>query len=388
MDQIFCLRILIEKCLEYQIPAVATFVDFKAAFDSVHRPSLWRIMREYGIPEKVVTIIRKTYSGSKARVKVGNNTTDWFEVETGVRQGCVWSPLLFGVLIDWVLKKACEGRGLQLKRRTRTLLGVEEAWKLGDLDFADDVTLLESDEKESTIALSRLKRAGEEVGLVVSAEKTKSMPIGDVPATVKDGGNQLEQVPSFCYLGSVVTPRNSLEQEINTRIGKAAGAFRLLRSIWKAKICIQTKLKIYNSVVISTLLYGCETWATTGKHEQRLDAFDSRCLRIILGIRWWHRVRNSDIRERTKQPYTSTIIKRHRLRWYGHMQRMAKNRLPWRLYHWDPTTIGGKRRQGRQRHRWRDTCAQDLASIGLTLEETEASVKKREEWRATIAALM
>jgi len=388
IDQIFTLRLLIEKCLEFQIPAVSTFVDFKAAFDSVHRPSLWRILQEYGIPEKVINIIKSMYEGCMARVKVGEEPTDWFQVETGVRQGCVWSPLLFGVLIDWVLRKACDGHGLVLKRRVRTLRGVEEGYRLPDLDFADDVTLVERGERESSAALRRLRRAGEEVGLVVSWEKTKVMPIGETPASVADDGHSIEVVSRFCYLGSNITPSNSLDQEISIRIGKAASAFRQLNNIWKSKIKLQTKLKIYSAVVISTLVYGAETWATTKSQEQRLDAFDTRCLRIILRVRWWHRERNSNIREITRQPYVSTTIKRNRLRWYGHVLRMDRHRPPNQLYHWDPSEVGGKRRPGRQRQRWRDTCSRDLASIGLTLEETETSVANREEWRATVAALM
>ena len=162
----------------------------------------------------------------------------------------------------------------------------------------------------------------------------------------------------------------------------------MLTSIWKSKISLQTKMKIYNAVVISTLMYGAETWATTRKQEQRLDGFDSRCLRIILKVRWWHRKRNSDIRELTKQPYVSTTLKRNRLRWYRHMLQMDKTRLPNRLYHWNPADVGGRRRQGGQRQRWRDTCSRDLASIGLTLRETETTVANRGEWRTTIAALI
>lgn len=60
IDQIFCLRILLEKCLEFQIQAVTTFVDFKTALNSEH---LMKIMKEYGIPGKIRSIIRNTYSG-------------------------------------------------------------------------------------------------------------------------------------------------------------------------------------------------------------------------------------------------------------------------------------------------------------------------------------
>lgn len=386
-DQIFSLKLLMEKCLEFQVPAVATFVDFKAAFDSVHRPSLWRIMKEYGIPDKLVNIIRNTYRGCQARVRVGADATDWFCIETGVRQGCVWSPLLFGLLIDWVLHKACDGYGLMMKKRVRTLLGISEGWQLSDLAFADDVTLLTDNDRKASEALVRLKRAGEEVGLVISTEKTKVMSFGDTPANVSDGEHSIEQVQRFCFLGSNVTPTNSVEHEISTRIGKASSAFRQLLTTWKAKISLTTKIKIYNAVVIPTLLYGAETWSSTRKQEERLDAFDSRCLRIILKIKWWHHTRNSDVRERTQQPYASTLLRRRRLRWFGHVQRMGPQRIPLKLYHWDPTSIGGRRRQGRQKQRWKDTCSRDLALCGLTLQEAENIAKEREGWKLTLAAL-
>ena len=60
------------------------------------------IMNEYGIPDKITYMVRNTYSRSKASVRVGAEVTDWFAVEMGVRQGWVWSSLLFGLLIDWV----------------------------------------------------------------------------------------------------------------------------------------------------------------------------------------------------------------------------------------------------------------------------------------------
>lgn len=388
IDHIFTLRILIEKCLEFKIPAIITFVDFKAAFDSVHRPSLWRILREYGVPEKIVNIIRSMYEGCQARVKVGGEVTDWFCVETGVRQGCVWSPLLFGLLIDWVLHKACDGYGMQLEKKVRTLKGTTEGWKLPDLDFADDVTQLNPDDKRASEALARLKRAGEEVGLVVSAEKTKVMAVGEEEVRVEDDGNIIEQVPVFSYLGSGVTSNNSVDREVDIRIGRAASAFRMLRNTWRAKISIHTKMKIYNAVIITSLLYGAETWATTKRHEQRLDGFDTRCLRSILKIRWWHHTRNSTVRELTQQPYASTILKRNRMRWYGHVERMGTERLPRKMLHWDPTSIGGKRRAGRQKQRWIDSCARDFGQVGLTQKEAETIAKDRGEWRLTLAALL
>ena len=116
----------------------------------MHRPGLWRILEEYGIPAKVINIIQETYKGSKGRVRVGTDTTDLFIMETGVWQGCVWSPLLLGVLIDWVLRKACDGHGVVMKKLVRTLKGVEEGWRIADFDFADDMTLIDKTGREAS----------------------------------------------------------------------------------------------------------------------------------------------------------------------------------------------------------------------------------------------
>jgi hypothetical protein len=81
-----------EKAIEFHLPTLAIFVDIKAAFDSVHRPSMWHILSDYGIPAKYVRLIQCIYKNSEATVLVDGEKTDWFKVETGVRQGCIWSP--------------------------------------------------------------------------------------------------------------------------------------------------------------------------------------------------------------------------------------------------------------------------------------------------------
>ena len=67
-------------------------IDFKNAFDSVHRPSLWWILGKYGIPEDIITIIQNLYESRQSSVKWMGLVGDWFTVMTGVRQGCILSP--------------------------------------------------------------------------------------------------------------------------------------------------------------------------------------------------------------------------------------------------------------------------------------------------------
>ena len=82
------------------------FIDIRKAFDCLHRPSMWSILRQYGIPDTIVTIIQNLYKGSRSCVKLNGVCGDWFEVVTGVRQGCILSPLLFAIVIDWVIQKS------------------------------------------------------------------------------------------------------------------------------------------------------------------------------------------------------------------------------------------------------------------------------------------
>jgi len=104
-DQILTLRQIIVKVTEGRRPVIVNFIDLRKAFDSVHQPALWKILQHYGLPTKTVTIIQKLYEESSSAVRVNGDTSSWFQVETGVRQGCILLPLLFAIAIDWVLRR-------------------------------------------------------------------------------------------------------------------------------------------------------------------------------------------------------------------------------------------------------------------------------------------
>jgi len=112
IDQIFTLRNIIEQCTEWQRQLYINFVDFEKAFDSIHRESVWRILRAYGIPQEIIQVIKSFYNNFTCRV--GNSKTS-FSVQTGVRQGCPMSALLFNLTIDWVMRQttADQSRGIR-----------------------------------------------------------------------------------------------------------------------------------------------------------------------------------------------------------------------------------------------------------------------------------
>ena len=99
-DQIATLRIIVEQTMEWSTGLYMVFVNFEKAFDSLDREVLWTILRHYRVPEKIVRMIRVFYDGFQARVLHEGEMTGSFSMNTGVRQGCLLSHLLFLVVLD------------------------------------------------------------------------------------------------------------------------------------------------------------------------------------------------------------------------------------------------------------------------------------------------
>ena len=89
---ILWLRVLIERRLEYRQGFIAAYVDFKKAFDSVARRTLWDLLRRRGIPAGILSLISALYSNTESAIKSGGDVSRFFQVKSGVRQGCVLAP--------------------------------------------------------------------------------------------------------------------------------------------------------------------------------------------------------------------------------------------------------------------------------------------------------
>ena len=134
--QIFILRNIIEQSLEWNAALYLVFVDYEKAFDSIHRETLWKIMRHYGIPEKYVRLVKMFYDRSKCSVITEAGTGPWFEIKSGVKQGCVMSGFLFILVIDWIMRRTTA------QHRTGIQRTITE--QLEDLENADDIVGISS----------------------------------------------------------------------------------------------------------------------------------------------------------------------------------------------------------------------------------------------------
>jgi hypothetical protein len=127
------------------------------------------------------------------------------------------------------------------------------------------------------------------------------------------------------------------------------------------------KIKIYKTVILPVVLYGCETWSLTFREEHRLRVFENTVLRRIFGPKReedgsWRKLHSDELHSLYSSPNIVRVIKSRRMRWAGHVARMGEGRGIYRVLVGRPE---GKRPLGRPKHRWEDNIKIDLREIGI-----------------------
>ena len=105
-DQIANICWIIEKAREFQKSIYFCFIDYAKAFDCVDHNTLWKILKEMGIPDHVTCLLRNLYASQEATVWTGHGTTDWFQIGKEVRQGCILSSCLFNFYAEYIMRNA------------------------------------------------------------------------------------------------------------------------------------------------------------------------------------------------------------------------------------------------------------------------------------------
>ena len=123
---------IMEKAREFQKNIYFCFIDYAKAL-TVWITINWKILKEMGIPDHLICLLRNLYAGQEARVRTGHGTTDWFQIGKGVRQGCILSPCLFNLYAEYIMRNF----GLE-----ETQAGIKIAGRnINNLRYADDTTL-------------------------------------------------------------------------------------------------------------------------------------------------------------------------------------------------------------------------------------------------------
>ena len=156
---------IIEKAREFQKNIYFCFIDYTKAFDSMDHNKLWKILKEMRIPDRLTFFLRNLYAGQEATVRKGHGTTDWFQIEKGVHQGCILSPCLFNVCTEYIMRNA---------RLDEAQAGIKIArTNINNLRYTDNTTLMAEKEEELKSLLIKVKEESGKNGLKLNIQKTK-----------------------------------------------------------------------------------------------------------------------------------------------------------------------------------------------------------------------
>ena len=148
---------------------IICFIDYAKAFDCVDHNKLWKILQEMGIPDHLTCLLRNLYAGQEATVRTGHGATNWFQIGKGVRQGCIFSPCLFNLYAEYIMRNAGLDEaqaGIKIARRN-----------IKNVRYVDDTTLIAESEELKNL-LMKMKEESEKVGLKLNIQKAKIMASG------------------------------------------------------------------------------------------------------------------------------------------------------------------------------------------------------------------
>jgi hypothetical protein len=170
---------------------------------------------------------------------------------------------------------------------------------------------------------------------------SRSQKIGQRPS-IKTANRSVEDVAKFKYLGTTLTDKNFMQEEIKSRINSGNACYHSVQSLMSSCLLSRNlKVKIYKTVILPVVLYGCETWSLTLREEHGLRVFENRVLRRLFGPKWgevtgeWRKLRNGELHNSYPSPDIIRQIKSRRMRWAGHVVRMEEGKNVYQV-------LGGK----------------------------------------------
>lgn len=342
LDHIHTIKQIIQKCNEYNINYYLSFIDYNKAFDSLKHQKIWEALALQGVHNKYIRLLKNIYENMKARVRT-ERLGEHFHIKKGVRQGDPLSPKLFSATLEHVFRQLeWDDYGININ-------GV----LLNHLRFADDLILISENPETLQKMIEQLVRESEKVGLSLNTSKTKLMTNYKKVPIKPYNTAKLEYVNEYTYLGQIISHKDLTAKEISNRINIGWKRYWALKDVMKnSEIPVKAKKKIFNTCILPSMTYGCQTWGLTNKNIKSLEICQHRMERSMLNMKLKDKIRLTKIRKQTKIIDIKYRIQQLKWKWAGHLIRDKTEKWAKGVTEWCPRYK--KRNRGRQQRRWED----------------------------------
>ncbi|KAI5718027.1 hypothetical protein M8J77_015079 [Diaphorina citri] len=348
-EALFCVQVLVQRCLDMNKNVYGCFIDFEKAFDRVQHGKLIEILKKTNIDERDIRIIGNLYWKQKSTVKTENEETGEVFIRRGVRQGCILSPLLFNLYSEEIFKEALEDteEGINIHGTV-----------INNIRYADDTVIFGSSMMELQSLMNKIVNSCRKYGLNLNIKKTKYMIISKSKDTLPTNeeliinGEPLERVSKIKYLGSNLNEDWEPSRDIKCRIEQARTTFSKMHALFKShNLSMDLKVRMVRCYIFPVLLYGMESWTLNQTLMKKIESFEMWIYRRMLRISWKDKVRNTEVMAKMKKEVElQHLIKKRKLEYFGHIMRNSEKYGLLQVIL--QGRIVGRRSRGRRRTSW------------------------------------